>query len=69
MTRVMLGVKNMTQKDEVESVKQTLMAVEGVGAVSAGLDGQASVEYDAASLTIMDLLRALRKEGFVAGMV
>ena len=69
MARVLLGVKEMNKAEAVEDVKQTLLAVEGIEFVEARLDGQATVDYDPSDLTIMDILRALRKRGFVAGMV
>lgn len=69
MARVLLGIKDLKGQSEVDRVKRTLLIVSGVKSVSAGLDGQASVEYDGDELTIMDLIRALRKEGFVSGMV
>ncbi len=69
MARVLLGIKDLKGQSEVDRVKKTLLIISGVKSVSAGLDGQASVEYDGDELTIMDLIRALRKEGFVSGMV
>jgi len=69
MARVLLGIKDLKGQSEVDRVKRTLLIISGVKSVSAGLDGQASVEYDGDELTIMDLIRALRKEGFVSGMV
>jgi hypothetical protein len=44
------------------------MAIEGVEKADVGTGQQATVEYDAGSLTVMDLIRALRKIGFLAGM-
>ena len=51
-----------------ERVKRTLGAVRGVGSVEANVDGQATVEYDDAEVTVMDLIRSLRRIGFLAGM-
>jgi copper chaperone CopZ len=69
MARVLLGVKNLNTAAAVEEVTTTLTAVEGVKRVAARLDGQAAVEYDESEITVMDIIRALRKRGFVAGMV
>lgn len=66
--RVLLGVRGMDNDGATELVTETLTAVTGVHSVEAGLDGQAVVEYDASELTVMDLIRALRKQGFLAGM-
>jgi copper chaperone CopZ len=51
-----------------ERVKRTLASVGGVASVEANADGQAAVEYDDAEVTVMDLIRSLRKIGFLAGM-
>lgn len=69
MARVLLGIKEMNKASDIDLVKRTLLTIRGVQSVQAGMDGQASVEYNGEELTIMDLLRALRKQGFVAGMV
>jgi len=66
--RVMLGVRGMDNASATELVTETLTGVPGVESVEAGLDGQAVVVYDASELTVMDLIRALRREGFLAGM-
>ncbi len=68
MTRVLLGVRGMDTPQAAERVKETLLAVAGVARVETAADGQAAVEYDAGSVTVMDLIRALRKQGFLAGM-
>lgn len=49
-------------------MQATLLALDGVERVAAGVDGQASVDYDDSTATTMDLIRALRKLGFAAGM-
>ena len=69
MSRVLLGVRGMTSQEASDRVKAVLLAVEGVEQVEAGVDGQAAVTYDDSSATVMDLIRALRKAGFAAGMV
>lgn len=69
MARVLLGVNGMNKPEAVEEVRKTLIALEGIERVEARLDGQATVDYDAGDMTVTDILRALRKRGFVAGMV
>ncbi|MCA9840153.1 MAG: hypothetical protein KC422_24800 [Trueperaceae bacterium] len=69
MARVLLGIKDINKQSDVDIVKRVLLTMHGVQSVQAGMDGQAAVEYNGDELTIMDLLRALRREGFVAGMV
>ena len=69
MARVFLGVKGMTTHEGASKVKETLMGVDGVQRVDAGLDQQAAVEYDETELTVMDLIRTLRRQGIMAGMV
>lgn len=51
-----------------ETVEEALRAVRGVHRVEASSDLQVAVEYDAAEVTVMDLIRALRRIGFLAGM-
>lgn len=68
MTRVILGVRGMTTEDSALKVQRALMLLEGVKKVDAGTDQQASVEYDPTSTTTMDLIRALRRAGYTAGM-
>jgi copper chaperone CopZ len=69
MARVLLGIKDVKRQADVDIVKRVLLTMHGVQSVQAGLDGQAAVEYDGDELTIMELLRALRREGYIAGMV
>ena len=69
MARVLLGVRGMDTQEAAAKVQKTLRDMAGVSSASAGLDGQAAVEYDPGELTIMDLIRALRRIGFLAGMV
>ncbi|MBS3933844.1 MAG: heavy-metal-associated domain-containing protein [Truepera sp.] len=68
MTRVLLGVRGMDHEAAVQKVTRALLAVPGVARVSATADEQASVEYDATEVTVMELIRALRRIGFLAGM-
>lgn len=66
--RVLLGVRGMDTRDAADLVAETLRELSGVTMVEAGTDGQAVVEYDYVELTVMDLIRALRRRGFLAGM-
>ena len=68
MARVLLGVKGMDNMNSAEKVWETLMSLEGVVKVDVSPQQQATVEYNENDLTTMDLIRALRKIGFLAGM-
>lgn len=68
MTRVLLGVRGMDTPDAKERVRDTLLAVDGVETVEVGADQQAAVSYDPTAVTVMELIRALRNIGFLAGM-
>ena len=68
MARVILGVRGMRSREAADKVQETLLALDGVESVTAGVDQQASVTYDDSTATTMDLIRALRKLGFQAGM-
>ena len=67
MARVLLGIRGMDDEGDAGKVKEALLTVEGVQRVEAS-GGQAAVEYDPADSTITDLIRALRRVGFSAGM-
>lgn len=58
----------MTTQDAATQVENALMALDGVSNVEASTEQQAAVEYDASELTVMDLIRQLRRIGFLAGM-
>ncbi len=68
VTRVLLGVRGMDTAASRTRVEETLRSVRGVLAVEASSDLQVAVEYDAGEVTVMDLIRALRRLGFLAGM-
>lgn len=68
MARVLLGVRGMDTPQVAEVVKRALLEIEGVSRVDAAPDLQAAVEYDPSEVTVMDLIRALRQRGFLAGM-
>lgn len=66
--RVLLGVRGMDTAASRDRVEGALRSVRGVLAVEASSDLQVAVEYDAGEVTVMDLIRALRRLGFLAGM-
>ena len=66
--RVLLGVRGMDTEGAKARVRDTLLEVEGVRSVEVGGDQQAAVAYDPTVVTVMDLIRALRNIGFLAGM-
>lgn len=66
--RVLLGVRGMDTGASRERVEATLRGVRGVLSAEASSDLQVAVEYDDAEVTVMDLIRALRRIGFLAGM-
>lgn len=68
MARVLLGVRGMDTEEARDRVAAALSAVEGVESVEPNAHSQAAVEYDASEITVMDLIRTLRKIGFLAGM-
>ena len=68
MTRVLLGVRGMDTPGAKDKVQRTLLEVEGVASAEIVGDEQAAVTYDATAVTVMDLIRALRGIGFLAGM-
>lgn len=66
-TRVLLGVRGMN-REAGEKVAAALLVLPGV--VRAMPDeGQIEVHYDPSQLTVMDLVRAVRGQGFLAGML
>lgn len=66
--RVLLGVHGMDDAQGRERVRRALLEVPGVEGVEVDEDGQAAVSYDGGEATVMDLIRALRRIGFLAGM-
>ena len=66
-TRVLLGVRGMS-RDAGTTVAQALSAMPGI--VKATPDeGQLEVHYDPSQLTVIDIVRAIRRQGFLAGMI
>ncbi|AZI42705.1 heavy-metal-associated domain-containing protein [Deinococcus psychrotolerans] len=65
--RVLIGVRGMEQESGVR-ISAALLAMPGVTQAQPD-QGQIAVQYDPTALTVMDLLRAIRKQGFLAGML
>lgn len=66
-TRVLLGVRGM-DREAGERVAAYLQSVPGI--VRATPDtGQIEVHYDSSAHTVMDLVRHVRSQGFLAGML
>jgi len=63
-----MRVRGMDTEQSRDQVITTLQAVAGVVSVTGGDAEQVSVEYDPTEVTVMDLIRALRRIGFLAGM-
>ena len=65
--RVILGVRGMSREAGVK-VSEALQQIDGIQKAIPD-DGQIEVHYDTAALTNMDLIRAVRQQGFLAGML
>ena len=69
MNRIMLGIQGIESDDQMKKVVDALARQKGVLKTEVQQLGQISVEYDPHRLTVMDLIRAVREEGFLAGML
>ena len=69
MTKVLLGVRGLTDLAATERVVTALKSLKGVTGVTTSHIGQLEISYDPAALTVMDLLRTVRGQGFLAGML
>jgi copper chaperone len=69
MNKVLLGVRGLTEDDATERVMKALKSLKGVSAVVNTHPGQLEVNYDPVLVTVMDLLRIVRGQGFLAGML
>lgn len=65
----MLGIQGIESDDQMKKVVAALARQKGVVKTEVQQLGQVTVEYDPHRLTIMDLIRAVREEGFLAGML
>jgi copper chaperone len=68
VVRVLLGVRGMDSDGARGKVSEALLRVPGVESVEGAGDGQLLVRYDPVEATVMDLIRAARRQGFLAGM-
>lgn len=69
MNRVLLGVRGMERPEQIEKVSSAIKKLEGVQSVQPADTGQLEIEYDPHQLTVMDLIRVVREQGFLAGML
>jgi copper chaperone CopZ len=69
MNRVLLGVRGMERPEQIEKVSNAIKKLEGVQSVRHADKGQLEVDYDPHQLTVMDLIRVVREQGFLAGML
>jgi len=67
-TRAVVGVRGMDTPEARKRVRAALAAVSGVKDVQEGDGAKMVVDYDPTEATVMDLIRALRRIGFLAGM-
>ena len=65
--RVLIGVRGM-DKEAGERISAALLEVSGVAQATPD-QGSIAVQYDPSAMTVMDLLRAIRRQGFLAGML
>jgi len=63
-----MGVRGMDTGAARERVIAALLAVPGVLEVAPSDASRVAVDYDPTEATAMDLIRALRRIGFLAGM-
>ncbi len=68
LARALVAVRGLDSDDAIRRVHAALAAVPGVHAVGPGDGGKVVVDYDPSEATVMDLIRALRRIGFLAGM-
>jgi copper chaperone len=69
MSRVLIGIRGEPTPEGMTRILKALSALEGVKEAQATGPAQVLVEYDPQDLTVMDLIRTIREEGFLAGML
>ncbi|AFV76315.1 hypothetical protein YIM1640_00690 [Thermus oshimai] len=69
MNRVFLGVRGEPTPEGMERILAALRRLPGVAEAQAVGPAQIQVEYDPQALTVMDLIRTVREQGFLAGML
>ncbi|SMB92566.1 heavy-metal-associated domain-containing protein [Deinococcus hopiensis] len=65
--RVLLGVRGMN-RESGERVAAHLRGLPGIARATPD-EGQIEIDYDPSQQTVMDLVRAVRTQGFLAGML
>ncbi len=66
--KVLMQVQGLVDADSTKRVMDSLEAMPGVQSVKLSDRGTLSIAYDGSYLTVMDLIRAVRKQGFLASM-
>jgi len=66
---VLIGIRGEPTPEGMTRILKALSALEGVKEAQATGPAQVLVEYDPQDLTVMDLIRTIREEGFLAGML
>lgn len=66
---MLIGIRGEPTLEGMERILKALKGLEGVAQVQATGPAQLLVEYDPQALTVMDLIRTIREEGFLAGML
>jgi len=69
MNRVLIGIRGEPTPEGMDRILKALRALEGVEEAQATGPAQLQVTYDPQSLTVMDLIRTIREEGFLSGML
>jgi copper chaperone len=69
MNRVLIGIRGEPTPEGMDRILKALRALEGVEEAQATGPAQLQVTYDPQSLTVIDLIRTIREEGFLAGML
>ncbi|TBH16523.1 heavy-metal-associated domain-containing protein [Thermus thermamylovorans] len=69
MNRVMIGIRGEPTPEGMARILSALRRLEGVQSAQTTGPAQLLVEYDPQALTVMDLIRTIREEGFLAGML
>jgi copper chaperone len=69
MSRILLGVKGLSTPEAVSKVTTALKAMNCVQEVNSPHHDQIEIHYDDGSATVMDLIRTVRSQGFMAGML
>lgn len=69
MNRVLIGVRGLEGEQAAQKVLGALRKVDGVQSANTADRSQIEVTYDTSKLTVMDLIRAVREQGYLAGML